>query len=95
MGNPRVKGVNVGKRVLPRDAASIEALQDPEIEGYFRESHRFSTPAPYKLMLLAQAPSTLKAWARFWWAVFRRNPMEHTFMELLRVHIARNIFCEF
>ena len=84
----------MGQRLDPRDAASIEALQDPEIENYFRESHQFSTPWPYGLMLLAHSPDTLKAFCRFWWALFRRSSMDHMFMELVRLHIARTVACD-
>lgn len=74
---------------------AIEALGDREIEAYFRESHRESTPAPYKLMLLANAPSTLKAWCRFWWATFRRGTVDRKLMESLRFYVASLVACRF
>lgn len=82
-------------RIPYPEAKAIETLRDREIEAYFRESHRESTPAPYKLMLLANSPSTLKAWCRFWWATFRRGTVEHVLMELLRFHIASLVSCRF
>ena len=74
---------------------AIEARRDPETEAYFRESHRESTPAPYKLMLLANAPTTLTAWCRFWWATFRRGTVDHALMETLRFYVAALADCRF
>lgn len=82
-------------RIPPLGAAEIEALKDPEIEGYFRESHRLSTPEPIALSISAQQPQTLKAWCRFWWVVFRRGLVEHPLKELVRVHISQLVGCEF
>lgn len=81
-------------RIMPQDARVIEALGDPEIEGYFREAHRTDTPPPHWLALLALQPGGLKAWARFWWATFRGGAVEYPLRELLRVHIARLLKCE-
>ena len=74
---------------------AIEARRDPETEAYFRESHRESTPAPYKLMLLANAPTTLTAWCRFWWATFRRGTVDPALMETLRFYVAALADCRF
>ena len=82
-------------RIPLADAKAIEGLGDHEIEAYFRESHRESTPAPSKLMLLAHNPATLKAWCRFWWATFRRGTVEHALMERLRFRIASLVSCGF
>lgn len=80
-------------RISCPDHRAIEGLGDREIEAYFRESHREGTPAPFRLMLLANNPATLKGWCRFWWATFRRGTVDHALKELLRFHIASTVSC--
>lgn len=82
-------------RIPLQSPGTIEKWADPEIEAYFRESHRQSTPAPYKLMLLANSPLALKSWARFWWATFRRGTVEHELLEQVRFRIASLVSCGF
>ena len=82
-------------RIPVPDPRTIEAWRDAEVEAYFRESHRESTPAPYKLMLLATSPATLKGWCRFWWATFRRGLVDHVLMERVRFRIASLVSCGF
>lgn len=82
-------------RIPIPEPSIIEGWADVEVEAYFRESHRLSTPAPFKLMLLANSPIALKAWSRFWWATFRRGTVEHALLERLRFLIASVVSCGF
>ncbi len=81
------------RRISCPDPRVGEDLADREIEAYFLEAHRESTPAPFRLMPLANSPATLKGWCRFWWATFRRGTVDHALMELLRFHVASTVRC--
>lgn len=79
--------------LVPGDA--VEALADPEIEAYFRQSYALGTPPPTSLALYAHHPELLRAWCRFWWTAFHGGKVEHGFKERLRVRIAERIQCHY
>jgi hypothetical protein len=87
--------------LLPReivpwpDPAEVEAKADEEIRAYFRESARYSTPAPQKLMILSHSAAALRGWCRFWWSTYRHGAGERPMMEHVRYLAADHIACHF
>jgi hypothetical protein len=82
--------------IIPwNDPSAIEALADPEFKSYFSDSHKFSTPAPQKLMILSHSPAAMRGWCRFWWSTYRHSATERPLMERVRYLVADHIACSF
>ena len=76
-------------------AATTEAWNDPEFEGYYRDTYRFGTPPPMTLAVEAHRPEALRAYCRWWWTAFLNGIVDHPLMEVLRVHIASRSNCNY
>ena len=91
--------MGVKEQTIPRlplvPGAVVEAMHDPEIEAYFRNSYVQQTPPPTSLSLQIHQPEVMRAWCRFVWGVFNRGVVEHRLKELVRVYMADAADCEY